>query len=152
MNIMPDTALILLAEDRDDDVVLMQAPAQGSSVRPLQNQRSWTSWITWRLGFYVAAVGALVAAGFMVLGWFATSSYYLADRDGTIYVYQGQPHGFLWYQPKPVLNTSFPSSELRPSDAKALQRLIVEPTLAAAITHAANMHTAWTLIQPVAVK
>ena len=113
-----------------------------------RRRRQLPRWMTWRVGLFAGAGAALVAAVFVVLGWFASSSFYLADHDGSIAVYQGQPHGFLWYQPKLVLTTSFKASELLPGDAKELRKHIGESSLAAAIHHANNMHTAWVSTNP----
>ena len=63
-------------------------------------------------------------------------------------MYQGQPHGFLWYEPKVALQTVFKSSELLPGDATRLKNYISEPSLAAAIRHASNMHTSWVVSSP----
>jgi protein phosphatase len=113
-----------------------------------RRRRQLPRWMTWRVGLFAGAGAALVAAVFVVLGWFASSSFYLADHDGSIAVYQGQPRGFLWYQPKLVLTTSFKASELLPGDAKELRKHIGESSLAAAIHHANNMHTAWVSTNP----
>jgi len=123
------------------------APSQAAPViRRSQRRRPW--WMTWRSGAFLAALGGLVAGVFMVLSWYAHSAFYLADYQGSVTVYQGQPHGFLWYEPKVALQTVFKSSELLPGDAKRLKNYISEPSLAAAIRHASNMHTSWVVSSP----
>lgn len=134
------------------------APAPGSAltnsaapvVRRARRRRPW--WMTWRSGAFLAALGGLVAGVFMVLSWYAQSAFYLADYQGSVTVYQGQPHGFLWYEPHVALQTVFKTSELLPGDAKRLTSFISEPSLAAAIRHASNMHTAWVIANPAPVQ
>jgi hypothetical protein len=79
------------------------------------------------------------------LQWYAGSSYFLADDHGHIAVYQGQPNGFLWFQPHEVLVTNFKTSELHAGDLAAVRNKLVEPSLDAALRHASNLHNAWVL-------
>ena len=109
----------------------------------IRRKTSLVSRINWRLGSFVAALAVLVWGVFVVLGWYATSSYYLAENQGFISVYQGHPHGFLWYSPSIVMTTQYASNELTPADAASLRRMIVEPSLSAATVKAYNMHEAW---------
>ena len=77
--------------------------------------------------------------------WYAYSTFYLANDNGVIGVYQGQVNGVLWFQPQKVLDTTYQVSQLRPADQQALNASIAEPTLNAALNYAAYLHTAWTL-------
>lgn len=113
-----------------------------------RRRRNLPRWMTLRTGIFASAMAGLVAAVFVILGWFASASFYLGDANGSIAVYQGQPDGFLWYHPKEVFVTSFKSSELRPGDARELKKHIAESSLSAAIRHADNMHSAWLTTQP----
>ncbi len=120
-------------------------PPVGTSTAPRRRR----SRLTWRVALAgLVLVG--VAVGFVaIMHWYAYSSYYLADDQGTIAVYQGQPNGVLWYPPRKVLDTTFPSAHLRPADQRALAATIVEPSLDAALNYAAYLNRAWHLTRTV---
>ena len=134
-----------------DEVVSTLSPVKktvSTAPSPVVNQapaRRRHSRVTWRVMFAgLILVG--VAAGFVaIMHWYAYSSYYLADDQGIIAVYQGQPNGVLWYQPRKVLETTFPSAHLRPADQRALAATITEPSLNAALNYAAYLNRAWHL-------
>ncbi|HVA70220.1 MAG TPA: PP2C family serine/threonine-protein phosphatase [Acidimicrobiales bacterium] len=106
-----------------------------------RRRRRWT----WRVWASALIVVALVVGFFSVLHWYAYSNFFLGDDAGVIGVYQGQPHGVLWYHPVKVLDTTYSASHLRPSDARALAKTISEPSLNSALHYAAYLHTAWAL-------
>jgi protein phosphatase len=106
-----------------------------------RRRRRWT----WRVWAFALIVIALVVGFFSVLHWYAYSNYFLGDDAGVVAVYQGQPHGVLWYHPVKVLDTTYPASQLRSSDARALAQTISEPSLNSALHYAAYLHTAWEL-------
>ena len=84
---------------------------------------------------------------FLVLHWYAYSTYYLGDDGGRIAVYQGQPNGVLWYKPIKVRDTNYKVAHLRAADRQSLMATIEEPTLASALEQAAALHSAWQLGQ-----
>jgi len=99
----------------------------------------------WRV-YGGAGVFALLILGFvLIMHWYAYSTFYLANDNGVVGVYQGQPNGVLWFHPEKVLDTTYQVSQLRPADQQALNATIAEPTLNAALNYAAYLHTAWTL-------
>jgi protein phosphatase len=97
---------------------------------------------TWRTAVFVVALVGVLAAAYFTLEWYANSSYYLAvgvnvpANEQQIFIYQGQPHGLLWFKPSFVLNTQIPVNALLPPDQAAVAATISEPSLAAAITYA----------------
>jgi hypothetical protein len=92
-----------------------------------------------------------VAAGFVaIMHWYAYSTYYLADDSGVIAVYQGQPNGVLWYSPRKVQDTTYPSAHLLPSDQRLLAATISEPSLASALTYAKSLNRSWHLSKSIA--
>ncbi|MEI8268876.1 MAG: Stp1/IreP family PP2C-type Ser/Thr phosphatase [Acidimicrobiaceae bacterium] len=100
---------------------------------------------SWRV-YGGAGVFAFLIVGFvLIMHWYAYSTFYLANDNGVIGVYQGQVNGVLWFQPQKVLDTTYQVSQLRPADQQALNASIAEPTLNAALNYAAYLHTAWTL-------
>ncbi len=87
-----------------------------------------------------------VAAGVVALThWYAYSSYYLADYQGAVVIYQGQPSGVLWYRPILLEATPYSMGELRPLDQRAVRATIPEPTLDAAKSYAKNLYHQWRL-------
>ena len=100
---------------------------------------------SWRV-YGGAGVFAFLIVGFvLIMHWYAYSTFYLANDNGVVGVYQGQVNGVLWFQPQKVLDTTYQVSQLRPADQQALNASIAEPTLNAALNYAAYLHTAWTL-------
>jgi serine/threonine protein phosphatase PrpC len=101
--------------------------------------------LTWRVWAAALIFIGVIAGVVEVIHWYAYSTYYLADDGATIAIFQGQPSGVLWFQPRMVDNTGLLTSRLRPSDARALASTISEPTLEAAMHYATYMNAAWHL-------
>ncbi|MEI6200192.1 MAG: Stp1/IreP family PP2C-type Ser/Thr phosphatase [Actinomycetota bacterium] len=117
--------------------------AKGAQSQPtiIRRRRQFS----WRV-YGGAGVFAFLIVGFvLIMHWYAYSTFYLANDNGVIGVYQGQVNGVLWFQPQKVLDTTYQVSQLRPADQQALNASIAEPTLNAALNYAAYLHTAWTL-------
>jgi protein phosphatase len=108
-----------------------------SSVR----RRRWT----WRVWASVLIVIALIVGFFSVLHWYAYSNYYLGDDAGNVAVYQGQSHGFLWYQPVLVFDTIYTVNQFLPIDERAIARTISEPSLSEALVSVKSLHRNWEL-------
>jgi len=118
--------------------VAQSAQSQANSIRRRRQ-------FSWRI-YAIAGVFALLAVGFvLIMHWYAYSTFYLANDNGVVSVYQGQPNGVLWFHPQKVLDTTYQVSQLRSADQQALSVNIAEPTLNAALNYAAYLHTAWTL-------
>jgi protein phosphatase len=103
--------------------------------------------LTWRVWASALIVVALVVGFFSVLHWYAYSNYYLGDDAGVVAVYQGQPHSFLWYHPVKVFDTIYTVNQFLPSDARAIERTINEPSLSEALASAKSLHGNWVLSQ-----
>ncbi len=123
---------------------MSSAPPPVESTRPKSagRRRRIVTWRVWAATFLFLAV---IAGGVAVVHWYAYSTYYLGNDEGTIVVYQGQPSGVLWYHPVVVRYTAYPASQLRPSDAQALASSISEPTIPAALHYAKYLHNEWKL-------
>ena len=102
----------------------------------------------WRTYAFIAAGAAVVVGFFAILHWYAYSSYYVGDDNGTVAVFQGTPGGVVIYQPVKVLDTTFMMNELRPADALLVQHGIIQPTLEAALNEANYLHSAFLLSNP----
>ncbi len=101
--------------------------------------------VTWRLWAGLLIAAGVVVAGFAIVHWYAYSTYYLANDEGVVAVYQGQPNGVLWYQPVLAATTPYLVKDLRPLDARALAATISEPSLGAAEVYAKSLHHLWLL-------
>lgn len=137
-----------------DEVEVATSPIKKTLVAPAPpvapstksvNARSRRRRFTWRVWLGVAFFLAIVAGFFAVVHWYAYSTYYLANDNGNIAVYQGQPKGVLWYKPVKILDTPYLSRQLRTTDQIALGATISEPSLEAAINYAGSLHDAWQL-------
>jgi serine/threonine protein phosphatase PrpC len=129
-----------------DDRPVAQHVSAGAT-RPRRARR-----ITWRVVAGLLVVGAVAAGALAIMHWYAYSTYYLSeDATGYIAVYQGQPpNGVFWYHPVLVTDTQYKVSEVLPGDLASLQAdAITEPTLDAALTAAANLHSNWVGSQPI---
>lgn len=112
------------------------APSANTSRTRIHQQRRMT-WRVWLALLFIAGV----AAGFVaIVHWYAYSSYYLADDQGIVGIYQGQPSGVLWYKPVKIVDTNYKVTQLRAADRQALTATISEPTLQAARHWADYIH------------
>jgi protein phosphatase len=123
-------------------VSTLPPPVEARSGPSTPRRRRRLGWRTYAATFVFLGV---IAGFFAIMHWYAYSTYYVANDAGYIAIYQGQPHGVLWYHPVLELDTEYFSAHLRPSDARALARTISEPSLDAATTEANYLHHAWEL-------
>lgn len=118
------------------------SPQSPGSAAP-STRRHPRSYFTWRVVAAFALL-AVVGIGFVqIMHWFAYSTYYLADDEGTIAVYQGQPGGILWFHPVKSFDTRYSSSELIAADLIDLQQTIPEPSITAALHEAYFLNYTW---------
>ena len=104
---------------------------------------------TWRVWAGTALFALVLVGGVLVVHWYAYSTYYIGNDAGTMAIYQGQPHGVLWFKPRKVFDTTFPAAQLLPSDQKDLNSTISEPTLADALKYATHIRNMWRVHQSV---
>jgi protein phosphatase len=110
-----------------------------SSVRPRR--------LTWRVWAGVALFALVLVGAELVVHWYAYSTYYIGNDAGNIAIYQGQPSGVLWFKPVRVFDTTYPVAQLLPSDQKALDATISEPTLTDALKYATHIRNMWRVHQ-----
>ena len=101
--------------------------------------------VTWRLVAAILVLAGVVGGFFAILHWYAYSTYYLGNDNGTVAVYRGQPSGVLWYKPTLVEDTTVKLVGLRPSDRQLVVATISEPTVQEALKHISALHTAYCL-------
>lgn len=119
------------------------APSTPSAPRPRTHRRRRR--LGWRVWASAGVVIGVFVAFVAIVHWYAYSTYYLANDAGVIAVYQGQPHGVLWFGPVKVSDTNYSSAQLRSGDQTALDATIAEPSLESALHYATYLHTAWTM-------
>ena len=101
--------------------------------------------VTWRLVLAILILGGVVAGFFYIVHWYAYSTYYLGNDNGTVAVYKGQPSGVLWYKPVVVRDTNVTLAGLRTSDQQLVLATISEPSVKDALAHIAALHAAYCL-------
>ena len=119
------------------------APVSGSP----RVRRSERRWFTWRLALGLTLFMATIVGFFLVMHWYAYSSYYLGDDAGIVAVYQGQPDGVLGFKSLKIVDTPFHLSQLLPADRQAVEATVSEPSLAAAVHYARYLHGQWRMGQ-----
>ena len=92
-----------------------------------------------RTVLFVAAAFAIIYTGFRFVEWFASSQYYVTTSGSAIVIYQGQPGGTLWVQPKLVRTSATTTAEILPSRLADLAVGVPEPSIAAATTYISNL-------------
>ena len=95
--------------------------------------------ITVRTVLFVAAAFAIIYTGFRFVEWFASSQYYVTTSGSAIVIYQGQPGGTLWVQPKLVRTSATTTAEILPSRLADLAVGVPEPSISAATTYISNL-------------
>jgi protein phosphatase len=114
-----------------------------NSTRVATRQRRFT----WRVWAAVAFFALILVGAYFVVRWYAYSTYYIGGDAGSVAIYRGQPNGVLWFKPMRVLDTTFPVTQLLPSDQQAVDQTISEPTLTYALDYATHMHNMWRVNQ-----
>lgn len=126
---------------------VMTAPTVTPRPTPTLTARRRRPRVTWRLSLAGFVFAFVAIAGVLIIHWYAYSSYYLANDNGLVAVYQGQPNGVLWFGPVKVLDTQYHVTQLRAADIAAIDNTIAEPSLEAALHYANYLHSAWTMSQ-----
>jgi protein phosphatase len=118
--------------------------SRATAVRVASRQRRFT----WRVWVGVAFFALVLVGAVFVVRWYAYSTYYIGNDAGTVAIYQGQPHGVLWFKPEKVLDTTFPISQFLPTDRRAVyQGTISAPTLVYALKFITHDHNMWRVNQ-----
>lgn len=125
----------------------MTTPPPTAARQPIAPPRRRRGHGWWRAMFSVIVLAGIGWGFVAIMHWYAYSSYYLADHDGYIAVYQGQEGGVLWYHPRRLLDTNIALRQLSAANANAVRRTISEPTLTAALHYANYLHSQWQMSQ-----
>jgi PPM family protein phosphatase len=120
------------------------APSPAEAVqRPRVNARARR--FSWRVALGALVFVAVAIGAAAITRWYAYSTYYLADYQGAVVIYQGQPSGVLWYRPVLVEATPYSMGQMRPLDQRAIKATVPEPTVAAALKYAKYLYHYWQL-------
>jgi hypothetical protein len=103
---------------------------------PAVQKRRTRRRLSWRTPAALLIVIGVFAGAYLIVHWYAYSTYYLANDAGTIAVYQGQPGGILWFKPINVSDTSYQVKDLNNIDQSLLAQTIQRPTLGNALAYA----------------
>jgi len=97
--------------------------------------------VTFRVALFVILIAAVAAGTAAVVIWFEQSSYYVGLDGSAVAIYQGRPHGVLWFKPRLLMDSNLTTSQVLPSAVVALKVGIMESTEKAAeqvVTNLAN--------------
>jgi protein phosphatase len=108
-----------------------------------RERRTWNKWVSLRGAVFVIAFAAVLVGAWFVLRWYATSSYYVTEKDGHVVIYQGRPGGFWRWKPVLVTVEPYKASEIPPADVPMLKGNVIEATRADATSYAKNLHVMW---------
>jgi protein phosphatase len=89
-------------------------------VAPRVDKKTRRKRVSWRMILFVTLLGSLIGFGVVVVQWYSSQNYFLANDRGYVAIYQGQPNGVLWVRPQLVMVTGFSVHKLLPSDQFAL--------------------------------
>ena len=98
---------------------------------------------TWRVVAGAIVLGAVVWAFFFIVHWYAYSTYYLGSDGKYIGIYEGQPHGVLWYKPKLLSETTYLVTHLQASAQISIKETVSEPSVASALSYAHYLYGLW---------
>lgn len=70
---------------------------------------------TWRVGFFLLVLAAVVGLALAAVGYYARGTYFVGfDDDGVVTIFQGKPGGVLWFEPTVVERSPFTREDVRP--------------------------------------
>jgi serine/threonine protein phosphatase PrpC len=116
-------------------------PPGARAATPTTPKRRRRHRMTWRTPAALLLFAGVFVGAYLVVHWYAYSTYYLGNDAGTVAVFQGQPSGILWFKPIKVFDTNYHVSDLRSTDRIQLNQTIAEPTEAAALNYATYLCT-----------
>ncbi len=118
---------------------------QTGVIEPVVRKRSRL--VTLRVLLFFALLGGIAYGGYAFITWFAASQYFVANHDGVLVIYQGQPGGTLWIAPKLVATSKVTTAEILRARLDAVAVGVREPNRAAAWNYIHGLHQEWTLTQ-----
>ena len=121
------------------DVVTALLPSRAKRNRRL---------VTWRTTAVVLVLAGVAWGFVVVMHWYAYANFYITADTGHVVIYQGQPGGVLWYQPKLAHVTRYSLKDFRQADQVAISGIISEPSQAAAIAYLTYLHGQYQLSIP----
>jgi protein phosphatase len=114
-------------------------PPEARAATPTTAKRRKRHHLTWRTPLALLIFIGVFVGAYFIVHWYAYSTYYLANDNGTVAVYQGQPGGVLWFKSQKIADTNYKVNTLNPDQQRRLAQTIPEPTLSDALTNADNL-------------
>jgi serine/threonine protein phosphatase PrpC len=114
-------------------------PPEARAATPAAAKRRKRHHLTWRTPLALLIFLGVFVGAYFIVHWYAYSTYYLANDNGTVAVYQGQPGGVLWFKSEKIADTNYKVNTLTPDEQRRLAQTISEPTLTDALTYATTL-------------
>lgn len=77
-------------------------PPVARTATPEVQKRHTRRRLSWRTPAALLIVIGVFVGAYMIVHWYAYSTFYLGNDAGTVAIYQGQPGGVLWFKPVKV--------------------------------------------------
>jgi len=116
-------------------------PPEARAATPAAAKRRKRHHLTWRTPLALLIFLGVFVGAYFIVHWYAYSTYYLANDNGTVAVYQGQPGGVLWFKSLKVADTNYKVNTLTADQQRRLAQTISEPTLTQAFDSATSLCT-----------
>lgn len=81
---------------------------------------------------FLVALLIVLGGAVVAVDWYANSSYFVGLDGNRLAVYQGRPHGVLWFKPHLALLTSYTTASVLPLHLYDLRAGEPEPSITAA--------------------
>jgi protein phosphatase len=79
--------------------------------------------MTWRVGFFLLAVMAVLGVAVWAVAWYARSAYFVGLDGDQVAIFRGRPGGLLWFDPTLVERKAQPTgADLLPAQLTELQQ------------------------------
>ncbi len=96
-------------------------PSPPGTVGPAVTGTAHHRRFTWRVVLFLAALVAVVAAGFGAVAYYGSHSYFVGiNGDDVVAIYKGRPGGFLWMGSSQVEATPLQRAQVPPSALRSL--------------------------------
>ncbi|MHB8458000.1 MAG: protein phosphatase 2C domain-containing protein, partial [Acidimicrobiales bacterium] len=94
---------------------------------------------TFRVFLFLVVLAGLLGGVVAVVIWFQRSSFFVGLDGNRIGIYQGRPHGMLWFKPQLLETSQITTKNLLPNSVSEVRSGIVEPSYPAAKQEVASL-------------
>jgi serine/threonine protein phosphatase PrpC len=128
------TALIARSEEPSQEEAIKPATRKAPPPRRPRSRR-----VTFRVLLFLVVLGGLAYGAYSAVRWYVNNSYYVGVDHGRVVVFQGRRGGFLGMDPKVVLKSGIPTSDVPSITESSISTGIEEPSRAAADDFVKNL-------------